>query len=601
MCDRTLQIEFIALYLTPPSVRNEPMTAICIDDLPSADPLGQRLCDVFLRNRWDFIFAPLPYPVPYVAQPTLEWQSEEISPKAEWKTERRYPMKSRVLLHRWADPTEVLGVRFDQATEYGLLDIDVLSQYHPRQNPGAIAELQLALETIGITRTVLIRSSHSDGLHLYFPLNGTVNTFNLAVAVKFCLQTQGFEIKDGQLEIFPNDKAFGVATKILYKGHRLPLQPETGSWLLDDDLQVIGDQLSDFFRLWDIAASGQDMAMLNSALTIARQNCLKKPRRRLNNVEAWQQDLEVFIAEGWTGSQQTNHLLKEIGCYGVVFKGLTGEALVNYIYETAIAAPGYSQWCAHQHQMRLRSLHWARACEKYYWPLGTHAKPRVANDIVPFNQRRSLSAQEEVKSAVALLEAEDRLPEGITERAQAISNIAGKSLGTLYRHKGLWHPQHYQPQERSVIDRSVVITAPLITTSNELTQEPKPIHGGKLQTKEKIMKCRPALRDASFRKKSTSSAPKGGLGGEKSFPQDSLPLPLPSDNALHSCVSADSIPVSTIDAIKTQVQRLQWPPQKLLNFISERFDGKRRAQLSDEELFLLLYLLQDQASDPPSC
>jgi hypothetical protein len=569
------------------------MTAICMDDLPSADPLGQRLCDVFLRNRWDFIFAPMPD----VAQPTLEWQSEKISLKAEWKTERRYPMKSRVLLHRWADPTEVLGVRFDHATEYGLLDIDVLSPYHPRQNPGAIAELQLALETIGITRTVLIRSSNSDGLHLYFPLNETVNTFNLAVAVKFCLQTQGFEVKDGQLEIFPNDKAFGVATKILYKGHRLPLQPETGSWLLDDDLQVIGEELSDFFRLWDIAANGQDMAMLNSALIIARQNRLKKPRRRLNNVEAWQQDLEIFIAEGWTGSQQTNHLLKEIGCYGVVFKGLTGEALVNYIYETAIAAPGYSQWCAHQHQMRLRSLHWARACEKYYWPLGTHAKPRVANDIVPFNQRRSLSAQEEVKSAVALLEAEDRLPEGITERAQAISNIAGKSLGTLYRHKGLWHPKHYQPQERSVIDGAEAVSEPLINTSNELIQEPKPIYGGKLQTKERIMKCSPALREVSFRKKSKSSAPVGGLGGEKSFPQASLPLPLLSDNALHRRISDDLIPVSTIDAIKTQVQRLQWPAQKLLNFISERFDGKRRAQLSDEELFLLLYLLQAQDSN----
>jgi hypothetical protein len=54
-------------------------------------------------------------------------------------------------------------------------------------------------------------------------------------------------------------------------------------------------------------------------------------------------------------------------------------------------------------------------------------------------------------------------------------------------------------------------------------------------------------------------------------------------------VNDDSVPVSTIDAIKKQVQRLQWPSQKLLNFISERFDGKRRAQLSDEELFLLLY------------
>jgi hypothetical protein len=573
------------------------MIAIRNDDLLPSDPLAQRLSNTFLRNRWDFIYAPVPDPNK-PEQKELDWQSEQLKPKAEWKTERRYPMKSRVLYYRWADPAEVLGVRFDQVTEYGLLDIDVLSQYHPRQNPGAIASLRFALETIGITRTVLIRSSHSDGLHLYFPLNGTVNTFNLAVAVKFCLQTQGFEVKDGQLEIFPNDKAFGVATKILYRGHRLPLQPETGSWLLDDDLQVIGDQLSDFFRLWDIAAGGQDMAMLNSALTIARQNRLKKPRRRLNNVEAWQQDLEIFIAAGWTGPQQTNHLLKEIGCYGVVFKGLTGEALVNYIYETAIAAPGYTQWCAHQHQMRLRSMHWARACEKYYWPLGTHAKPRVANDIVPFNQRRSLSAQEEVKSAVALLEAEDRLPEGITERAQAISEIAGKSLGTLYRHKALWHPQHYQPQERSVIDGAVVITEPLMTASAALTQELKPIHGGKLQTKEKIMKCRPAPREAPLRKKSKISAPRGVWGEQLSFPQAEPPILRLAPSIVSSSVSPNfgmnAEQVEVIQSIQRRVRSLDWTMMEISEFIANRFDGKRRYQLSDDELILLLYYLQNQ-------
>ena len=319
------------------------MIAIRNDDLLPSDPLAQRLSRTFLRNRWDFIYAPVPDPN-QPKQKVLDWQTEHLKSKPEWKTERRYPMKSRVLYHRWADPSEILGVRFDHTTEYGLLDIDIDSAYHPKQNPSAITELQIALETIGITRTLLVRSSWSDGLHLYFPLNGAVNTFNLAVGVKFCLETQGFEVKEGQLEIFPNDKSYGVVTKILYKGHRLPLQPETGSWLLDDDLQAVSNQLSDLFRVWDTASIGQDMAELNSALLIARQNRLTKPRRRLNNVEVWRRDLELLIAEGWTGAHQTNHLLKQIGCYGVVFEELSGDALIKYIRETATAAPGYTRW-----------------------------------------------------------------------------------------------------------------------------------------------------------------------------------------------------------------------------------------------------------------
>ena len=583
------------------------MIAIRNDDLLPSDPLAQRLSSTFLRNRWDFIYAPVSDPN-QPEQKELDWQTEHLKQKPEWKTESRYPMKSRVLYHRWADPTEILGVRFDHTTEYGLLDIDIESPYHPKQNPVAITELQIALETIGITRTFLVRSSWSDGLHLYFPLNGAVNTFNLAVAVKFCLQTQGFEVKEGQLEIFPNDKSYGVVTKILYKGHRLPLQPETGSWLLDDDLQGISNQLSDLFRIWDTASIGQDMAELNSALLIARQNRLTKPRRRLNNLEAWRQDLEITIAEGWTDAHQTNHLLKQIGCYGVVFKELSGDALIKYIRETATTAPGYAQWCGHQHQIELRSRSWAKAVEKYYWPLGTHAKPRPADNVVPFNQRRSLTAQEEIKAAIAVLEEGDRLPEAITARAQAISELAGTSLGTLYRHKGLWHPEHQEPEERCVIAEAAVDTAPIEPPCPPETKQPEPLPRKELQTKEEIMKCMPAPREDSFKKESKNSALRGVRGEQLSFPQVEVPILRlvssshpsnlkPSVVQFSSNPGIDTEEDGVIQAIQHEVRSLNWTLVQINEFIASRFDGKRRYQLSCDELLLLLYYLRDFA-DP---
>jgi hypothetical protein len=575
------------------------MIAILNDDLLPSDPLAQRLSRTFLNNRWDFIYAPVPDPN-QPDQKELNWQSEHLKQKPEWKTESRYPMKSRVLYYRWADPTEILGVRFDHTTEYGLLDIDVKSPYHPKQNPEAITEIQIALETIGITRTLLVRSSWSDGLHLYFPLNGAVNTFNLAVAVKFCLQTQGFEVKEGQLEIFPNDKSYGVVTKILYKGHRLPLQPETGSWLLDDDLQAISNQLSDLFQVWDTASIGQDMAELNSALLIARQNRLTKPRRRLNNIEAWRRDLEITIAEGWTGAHQTNHLLKQIGCYGVVFKELSGDALIKYIHETAIAAPGYTEWCGHKHQIEVRSRSWAKAVEKYYWPLGTHAKTRPANDIVPFNQRRSKTAQEEIKAAISILEEGDRLPETITARAQAISELAGTSLGTLYRHKDLWHPKYQELEEKCVIAAAADDTALIQPSLAATPKQPESLDKRKLQTSEEIMKCRPAPREASFKKEVKKSSLRGVRGEQLTFPQVEPPRLRLAAPAPSSTVQIQSFSPSGIDpeqddiiqGIQAQVRSLNWTIEEISQFIFDRFNGKRRYQLSYDELILLLYYLQ---------
>ena len=346
------------------------------------------------------------------------------------------------------------------------------------------------------------------------------------------------------------------------------------------------------------------MAELNSALLIARQNRLTKPRRRLNNVEAWRQDLEIFIAEGWSGPHQTNHLLKQIGCYGVVFKELSGDALVKYIHETATTAPGYAQWCGHQHQIELRSRSWAKAVEKYYWPLGTHAKPRPVDNVVPFNERRSKTAQEEIQTAIAILEDGNRLPEAITARAQAISALAGTSLGTLYRHKELWHPEHQKVEKRCVIPDSTVDTAPIPPLPAPSEERLESLQKEELQTKEKIMKCRPAPREDSFKEKSKKSAPRGGRGEQISFPQAEMPIlrlvPPPSSlNSNSPLIQLPSPPgIDTeedevIQAIQCQIRSLNWTLVQINEFIASRFSGKRRYQLSHDELLLLLYYLRN--------
>ena len=154
------------------------------------DPTGNQLCQIFGRQPWDFILSNAP---------------KLPQGKPAWRTVTDYPLRPRVLWEHWQDPNQLIGVRFDDQTHYGLIDIDAGSPYC---TPEAIADIKAALETIGITRTLLLRSSWSNGLHLYIPLPEPVKTFDLAVTLQSCLTAQDLQIAKGTLEIFPNPKPY---------------------------------------------------------------------------------------------------------------------------------------------------------------------------------------------------------------------------------------------------------------------------------------------------------------------------------------------------------------------------------------------------------
>jgi hypothetical protein len=529
-----------------------------------ADPTGQRLCEIFGRYPWKFIQAALP---------------DDATAKATWQTVTKYPLRPRVLWNQWQDANTLIGVRFTHDTYYGLLDIDAGSDYC---TPDGIAQIRAALETIGITRTLLIRSSWNGGLHLYLPFAEPVNTFSLAVALKECLKSQGFRLKQGQLEIFPNVKAFGVETFIEYQGHRLPLQPASGSCLLDDDLNSIGDSLARFFWLWDQVADHQDMDTLLHAFKIGRDNHRKRPKRKSHPVESWRQDLDIEITEGWTAHGQTNHLLKTIACYGRVFEGLQGQDLIDYTLRMAISRPGYEQWCRHQHDIERKVTAWARAVENYYWPLGTtptRDTHPVQNNLVSFNRQQSEDAQSRIKAAYTELEQTGELPEQITARATAIARLAKVSQQTLYKYPGLWHPLHVQGE----INGATGVSAAEIQENQPQSEPLKVLENKALHPLEQIMKGW-GLCPGDFGSDPESFSPNRGVrGDELSFPQaesadvgPELPIPL----------------AELEQRLRATVQKLGWNAQQLTDFIAQRFGGRRRSQLYDYELVMLLYYLQ---------
>jgi hypothetical protein len=449
--------------------------------------LGQRLCKIF-SYRWHSI-------------------SGTNAPDPQWKTRTKYPLRPRVLWQRWNDPDVLIGVRFGSTTTYALIDIDRTSAYHPATNPAGLPLILSALETIGIVRHLLLTSSSSGGLHLYLPLPHAVPTFGLAQALKQCLAAQEIEIAAGQVELFPNTKSYAIpGTYTEYNAHRLPLQPDSGSYLLDADGNSIGNDLGQFFCHWDSAAAGQDLETLHEAISVARRNSSKRKRHRIAVVDEWRADLQTEINEGWTGQGQTNHLLKTIACYGVVFERLTGEALAEFVQSTAINAPGYETYCRHQHEISQRSRLWGRSAEKYWWALGSEPQ-RSSNPFrgdgsddnptssINQNQVRAAAAQRRIQEAFKQLQSSGQLPSDITSRIRLLIQEARTSVQTLYRYREIWHPEHQIPDSST----EPVITDATSDSSDATTGFPDPVkapesrQSKQLHTLRNIMKCREQL------------------------------------------------------------------------------------------------------------
>jgi hypothetical protein len=567
------------------------------EPLPS-DPLGQRLCQLF-PYRWHSIIAPTP-------------AGKE---KPDWITENRYPLRPSALWKLWQDAARLVGVRFDNTTQYGLIDIDATSQY---LTPEWISRIKAALETIGICRVIIIRSSWNGGIHLYLPLPKPIATWKLALALKQCLLAQGFTIAAGQLELFPNCKPWGNSLKgqyTQYQAHRLPLQPGSGSLLLNSDLQPLSGDLAQFFHHWDQAAAAQDFDILTAACEAAKANHKGKYRpRKQDAVDSWRTDLETEISEGWSGHGQTNHLLKTIACYGVVFEGLSGDALAEYVQRIAITRVGYEQWCRHQHEISLRSQVWANAVANYYWSLGAERKREgnihsPTNNIVPFNQELSEQAQSRIKAAMQELEAQHTLPSSATERGKAIIQQAHVSSRTLYKYLELWHPQHL-PVQPCKTDVAASISDPQPTQPIDPPNPSESRQDKELYTSP-YMKGKGAAA-AENCLPSAKADPNGGSGGLSTgtpgIPAASLdPLP-PDGSASNPSLPAAELrdasgymPIKDLSEITMQIQlrvrQLGWTKVEMDEFMGQHFGGRRRSQLADDELVLLLYRLQSWESD----
>ena len=398
----------------------------------------------------------------------------ENTSKPKWRTNRKYRLTRGEFVKRYRDELTLLGVSFGTTTKYFMLDIDRGSKYHPDNDFKAFQQLLQLLETIGIVRVDLIRSSHSGGIHLYGCLPEKVSTIRLATLLHVALIDAGIEIAKGQLECFPNPKPYGEKGFFTYYNpHRLPLQPNSGSLLLDEDGQILlsaenlthESMVAGFLARAEQSALSQDMKLLHRLMDTyyakytSNKGIAKYQHHHKDYSEVareWKESLEQTIQTiGWTAYGQTNTLLPNFIAYGVVFLGLKGEELKDCLHELILAAPGYHEYCRHKHEIKAVIKGWVDNTERqdYYieycgFPARSGLNPHITAKRIKAirNHHNENLAKRTEQRLNAILAALTEIPTQVGAKIAAIRTksieLYGEAISrnTLYKsaYKPLW-------------------------------------------------------------------------------------------------------------------------------------------------------------------
>jgi len=351
----------------------------------------------------------------------------------DWVTNNKYPISPYQLWEKHQDPNCFVGVRHGNQTTYVGFDLDKNSPYHPNQDETAIARIKAALESIGIVRSLNVRSSNSGGLHIYFPLPEKVNTFKLACVISSALASNGFKIENGKLEIFPNVKAFDAQ----YNGLRLPLQQ--GGAIVDDDGNYISNDIGLWVSMWKTAAAGQDIGLLKRSLKNAKKPKIGNASNIKGNAAKYRADLIAMIENGWE-PDSTQNLVRVIAQLHYIFDGITDlQELTTAIAATAKTTKGFYEYSQHTHEIEKVARNWAKWIidNPKYSPYGSRADIEKSSPKEP-----KVSRLDAVKQALIdlLSEMGDLAFSTTRQLTDHLCKALKTSKETLYKIQELWQP-----------------------------------------------------------------------------------------------------------------------------------------------------------------
>ena len=350
----------------------------------------------------------------WIAQPS--WSPLTLTDKG-WttiksKSGKPVPLKLDAVKRAYKSGRAV-GKRFGKLTNYLMLDIDINSPFHPR-NQG-LSKILNAMESLGLTRYIIVRSSQSGGLHIYFPLAEPVYSYAIANAAHAVLTQAGIEIKGGICELFPNKKAYEAE----HNGHRLPLQ--AGSYILDESFNPISNSKAAFVQMWQSAAEAQAEKITTkvSSQTFASST----QYRTATGYQAATGDRIPPIA--WTGYGQSNEVMRQLVNYGDGYAGMrTVESLAEWIIRIAPQLPGYEEFASKESKHDLQRRNWA-----WRWAI-CHFKKRweyIAKTSDDYNQ--AIADQAKQRIFIALKSLGNIVNQGRKKLWEDVCNICRRTFG----------------------------------------------------------------------------------------------------------------------------------------------------------------------------
>jgi len=294
-------------------------------------------------------------------------------------------------------PGGYFSISPDNNTTWIILDVDKNSIYHPSiSGERALDPVLKVAKNCGLCREILFRSSYSQGFHILYPLGQKVRSKKTAKIVRECLMNEGLLVKDGVLEVYPNDSQTN-----LFKVIRAPLSGNGNAFWLDgldmfcDDLWVFRQiflQRSCFNTLRSSAIEAQLLSTSSS-----------NTRGPVNTDSTSFESIRARLAEGFTSTGQTQEVQFSALQYARLIEGVsTVEGLRQRCSELVSAAPGFREYCSHQRGIK-SGQYWSRSTLKKALglePRGYQCWQKKHNESHHKNARqRALEALEAARKA----------------------------------------------------------------------------------------------------------------------------------------------------------------------------------------------------------
>jgi hypothetical protein len=364
------------------------------------------------------------------------------------------------------------GAFWSDETRFAVLDIDKGSKYHNAQE---LQRLRDNLAAVGLPGSIPFQSSHSTGWHLYVPLFDPAPSKEVEQALKAWLKRNGYDIRCGQLEVFPSGN-----------GLRLPLQrgfawlDDNGSVILTREKTTLESAVSRF--LFDLNSNSNNWAIAKTriesqlaASVAAAGGDAQERRKRLEIggfddlfgggkiIEHWQKGRQ-FWQQGLSSAGQRHDAVLFIGHY--LWYGDTENGIAplpgarNDEYRAKLIEDWLTEkhngYCRHIDQKKWetiraqikRAVLWRSNGEaKEYEPyrltdrllkrlLAIYRKTGkvwTVEDFRQANQDRRDKARDKIQAAVSQC-----LSEGRQISRSTLASLTGCSPNTLKKHADLW-------------------------------------------------------------------------------------------------------------------------------------------------------------------